>query len=100
MQRLYESTDYLHLKLPGGLKDRVRAVARLEHKNLVTVVKEFFLSYLAQKEPIELRQAYEREARLKGIITTKPLRVPKSPVASNGNGNGQAKPEPQAQPQA
>ncbi len=60
---LKANAEYLHLRIPGGLKERVRAVARLEHKNIVTVITEFFLSYLAQKEPIYLRQAAEaREA--------------------------------------
>ncbi len=65
-----DARDYLHILVPIHLKERVRAVAATEWKNITQIVTEGLASYLAKNEPIHMRQAWEarqaKEAKTNG----------------------------------
>ncbi len=86
--RLYrEPLDYLHIKLPVDLKNRVQEVARLEYKTVTTLIRDYFVAYLRQNEPAHMRQAAER---LKALDETAPRQI---------SAPRQIKPRPAPQPQ-
>jgi hypothetical protein len=76
--------EYLHLRIPTHLKERVRRVAsQIEFKQIGQVVCEQLIAYLARNEPVHMRQAWEAEEAARAAAK-KSSNGNGAPVASNG----------------